>query len=353
LAQSKDYRLGQYDYPRGWFMVGESADAGPVPTAAHFFGQELVLYRGQSGRVVMLDAYCPHMGTHLGRNSTSYVCRDGAIEGDSIRCPYHAWRFGPDGRCNDIPYHDGPIPAAAKLRSWLVAESMGAIFAWYDPEGGVPDYDVPRLGEWDDPAWVRWQFDKLGPLACHPQEIVDNMADVAHFPYVHGSNPDFAYFENEVRGPVLRMRYGAGHRTLASRDAILDSDVWYTGPGILMSRQYGLQNAIQMITHTPVEDGVVRIWHAMLVRGRGDVATDEDVEAARANQAANLVAFTQDFDIWANKRPALSILQVAADGPFHAVRAWYRQFFNPRAAVSPAAIDGIYTVRAKQKKGVP
>ena len=61
-------------------------------------GQELVLYRGASGRVVMLDAHCPHMGTHLGRNSTSYVCRDGAIEGDSIRCPYHAWRFGPGSR---------------------------------------------------------------------------------------------------------------------------------------------------------------------------------------------------------------------------------------------------------------
>jgi 3-ketosteroid 9alpha-monooxygenase subunit A len=335
-------------------MVAESAAVGNVPLAARYFGQELVLYRGASGRVVMLDAYCPHMGTHLGRNRTSYVCRDGAIEGDSIRCPYHAWRFGPDGRCDHIPYFAGTIPAAAQVRSWRVEESMGAVFAWHDPQGCAPDYDVPRLAEWDDPAWVPWVFDKLGPLDCHPQEIIDNMADVAHFPYVHGSNPDYAYFENEVRGHVLKMRYGAGHRTLASGEAILDSDVWYTGPGILMSRQQGIQNAIQMITHTPVDDGVIRIWHAMLVRGLGDAATAADVQVARANQAANLIAFTQDFDIWSNKRPALTILQVPADGPFSAVRNWYRQFFNPREATPARSIDGIYTVRAKETgRGAP
>ena len=332
-------------------MIAESAAVGSTPVAARFFGQDLAIYRGASGRVVVLDAYCPHMGTHLAMNSTSYVCRDGAIEGDSIRCPYHAWRFGPDGRCDDIPYLQGPIPAAAKIRSWLVAESMGAIFVWHDPEAGAPDYDVPRLSEWEDPAWVRWRFDELGPLVCHPQEIIDNMADVAHFPYVHGSNPDYAYFENEVCGHVLKMRYGAGHRTLASGDAILDSDVWYTGPGILMSRQQGIHNSIQMITHTPIDDGVVKIWHALLVRGQGAVATDEDVAAARANQAANLVAFTQDFEIWGNKRPALTILQLPADGPFHAVRAWYRQFFNPRGGIPQDRIDGIYTVRGKQSMG--
>jgi 3-ketosteroid 9alpha-monooxygenase subunit A len=354
MARSRDYRLGTYDFPRGWFMVAESEGVNRTPVAARFFGQELVLYRGESGRLVMLDAYCPHMGTHLGRNSTSYVIRDGAVEGESIRCPYHAWRFGPDGRCNEIPYYDGRIPAAARVRSWRIEEAMGAVFAWHDPEGGEPEYDLPRLAEWDDPAWVRWVFDRLGPMDCHPQEIVDNMADVAHFPPVHGSSPDYAYFENEIRGHILRMRYGAGHRTLASGDAILDSDVWYTGPGILMSRQKGIHSSIQMITHTPVDDGVIRIWHALLVRGRGATADDTDAAAARVNQAANLVAFTQDFDIWSNKRPALSILQIAADGPFPAVRAWYRQFYNPRGSTSAATFDGVHAVRARSRStGAP
>jgi hypothetical protein len=43
---------------------------------------------------------------------------EGIPTDDGIRCPYHAWRFGPDGKCDDIPYHSGPIPAAACVKSW-------------------------------------------------------------------------------------------------------------------------------------------------------------------------------------------------------------------------------------------
>jgi len=58
------------------------------------------------------------------------------------------------------------------------------------------------------------------------------------------------------------------------------------------------------------------------------VATEADVVAARAYQEASRLAFAQDFDVWANKRPAL---QVPGDGPFHKSRIWYRQFYNQRA----------------------
>ena len=67
----------------------------------------------------MLEAYCPHMGTHLGRSQASYVVESGQhVDGEGIRCPFHGWRFGADGRCDDIPYFDGPIPEKARVRSW-------------------------------------------------------------------------------------------------------------------------------------------------------------------------------------------------------------------------------------------
>ncbi|MGC5075284.1 hypothetical protein ACPXAC_25645, partial [Escherichia coli] len=82
--------------------------------------------------------------------------------------------------CNNIPYFNGPVPASARIRSWRIEERYGAVWTWHDPEGGDPDYDLPVLAEWDDPSWVRWTLDDLGTLPCHPQEIIDNMADVAH-----------------------------------------------------------------------------------------------------------------------------------------------------------------------------
>lgn len=92
MARTSDYNLGPHTFPRGWFMVADASQISTVPQAVRFFGQELVLYRGHSGRVYLVDAYCPHMGTHLAKNTTSYVIRDKRhVEGDSIRCPYHVW----------------------------------------------------------------------------------------------------------------------------------------------------------------------------------------------------------------------------------------------------------------------
>ena len=98
MAKSADYRLGEYAFARGWFAVANGGEVGRKPMSIRYFGQDMVLYRGASGRVVMLDAYCPHMGTHLGSGPNSYTSTSPSyMEGDNIRCPFHAWRFGPEG----------------------------------------------------------------------------------------------------------------------------------------------------------------------------------------------------------------------------------------------------------------
>ena len=187
-----------------------------------FFAQDLVIYRGKSGRVVMLDAYCPHMGTHLGRNDSSYVIHDGQIEGDSIRCPYHAWRFGPDGKCNHIPYYQGPIPKAAAIRTWR-GRANGLHLGLARP--GERRARLRRAGfrGVERPEWVRWEIDQMGTIALHPQEVLDNMADVAHLNPVHGSTVE--YFENEFRDHVVIQRQGGGHRTLVTTRGMLDTDL--------------------------------------------------------------------------------------------------------------------------------
>ncbi len=71
-------------------MLASTAQLTDKPLSLRFFARDFVLFRGKaSGKPALLDAYCPHMGTHLGTNTTSYVVRDGNhIEGDAIRCPY-------------------------------------------------------------------------------------------------------------------------------------------------------------------------------------------------------------------------------------------------------------------------
>ena len=216
MATTAEYGLGENAFPRGWFMIATAGEVTSKPEPVRFFGRDMVLYRGKSGRVVLLDAYCPHMRVHLARNTTSYIVRDGEqMEGDSIRCPGHGWRFTAEGQCDDIPYSTHGVPKAACVKSHKVVEKAGCIWMWHDMEGGEPDFDLPAFAEWDkeDEGWVRWRLDPLGTLPIHPQEILDNMADLAHFIPVHGSR-DIVWFENEFDGHIIRQRFGAGHRTL-------------------------------------------------------------------------------------------------------------------------------------------
>src|SRR4026207_257161 len=161
----------------------------------------------------------------------------------------------PAGKCNPCPASGGATPNAAAIRSGQVVERMGCIWAWHDPENGEPDYEVPDFAEWNDPQWVRWKIDQMGTIALHPQEVLDNMADVAHLNPVHGSTVE--YFENEFRDHVVIQRQGGGHRTLVTTSGILETDTWYTGPAILYSKLTGLYDTLMLITHTPVDTGAV------------------------------------------------------------------------------------------------
>ena len=330
MAKTTDYDLGEFTFPRGWFMIGDAEELGDRPIAVRYFGQDFALYRGESGRVVLLDAYCPHMGTHLASNTTAHAVRgQKRIEGDSIRCPLHGWRFGPDGRCDDIPYSPAAIAQAACIQSWPVIERAGGIWMWHDEEGGEPDYELPPFAEWDQPGWVRWKLDHMGELAVHPQEILDNMADRGHMTPVHGTI-GCEHFENIFDDHVVVQRFRAGHRSLDDPDARLELVTWYTGPGILQSRKEGAASSIILITHTPVDDGVVKVWHGLLVKVANDVPNAEDVALARMYQEQDRLAFAQDFEIWMHKRACVHPLQVAGDGPFGKLRIWYKQFYNPR-----------------------
>jgi 3-ketosteroid 9alpha-monooxygenase subunit A len=333
MATSSEYGLGPFAFPRGWFMIGAANDATRIPAPIRYFGKDLVLYRGESGTPYVVDAYCPHMGAHLAKNSTSYIVRDGEhVEGESIRCPFHGWRFGPDGACNHIPYSDF-IPKAARLQTYPVIERAGIIWMWHDSEGLEPDIELPNFGgHYGEPGWVEWKIDYMGDLNSHGIEIVDNMADFGHFIPIHGAT-DWQYFANEFKGPHLHQYYSAGHRTLtANPEDFLVLDTWYEGPGFLQSEMAGTFDSFIMISNTPVEDGVTRSWHALMVKVHDGSreTTDEDRAIALMYQEASRLAFAQDVEIWANKRACINPLALPADGPYGKVRIWYRQFYNPR-----------------------
>lgn len=157
----------------GWYWVAKSKALrrGRV-IAVRLLGRDLAVYRGDSGKVVALDAYCAHMGAHLA---------EGRVEGDGLRCFFHRWRYEQDGRCSDIPCLNASPSPRMRVRSWPIAERYGLIWVWTgeQPAFGVPE--VPELAGQPTEAYVANRFFKR----CHPNVVLINAIDEQHFASVH------------------------------------------------------------------------------------------------------------------------------------------------------------------------
>ena len=57
-------------------------------------GENFTLYRGENGTPHLVGDRCAHRGTQLSV---------GWIEGDSIRCFYHGWKYDASGQCVEQP----------------------------------------------------------------------------------------------------------------------------------------------------------------------------------------------------------------------------------------------------------
>ena len=132
---------------------------------------------GRDRRGARQDAFCPHLGAHLGHG--------GAVEGCELRCPFHGWKFDAEGANTDIPYSDR-VNRKAQLRTYPVAERNGFVLVWYHPDDKPPSWDVEEM-----PDLHTGEF--TGPIRTHHvvnagvQEMGENAVDSAHFRYVHNT----------------------------------------------------------------------------------------------------------------------------------------------------------------------
>ena len=70
--------------------------------------EHVLLYRGESGKVVAMNDRCPHRGALLSQ---------GRLEGDAVRCMYHGIKFDGTGKCVQIPGQD-MIPPKMRVRTY-------------------------------------------------------------------------------------------------------------------------------------------------------------------------------------------------------------------------------------------
>lgn len=304
--------------PSGWYVVATSGElARGAIVARRYFGRDLVLFRTASGKPVMADAHCPHMGAHLG---------DGRVEGECLRCPFHGFSFDVDGQCVATPYGRG-LPANARLRAEPLAETHGLLLAWYDAQDKPPEWRVPPLpvDGWTPLRVRRFEVDS------HPQEVSENSIDFGHFTSVH----NFAGAETtravETDGAVLRSGYSIvatlGSIGLPRRQVRADFDVEVHGLGYSLVRLRVPAFAVDgrlFVLPVPVDAEHIELRLACMATHRLRPLAWLLREVI-ARQFWHEVS--EDIPIWSRKRyvdpPALA----PGDGPVARYRRWAKQFY--------------------------
>ena len=315
--------MSRYPFPayaNGWFRLAyaEEIEAGEV-AAFRRLGRELIAYRDADGVAHVLDAFCPHLGAHLGHGGR-------VVGGNRVRCPFHAWEFGPDGRCEHVPYAK-KIPPKARLRAWRTCERNGIVFLHHDAEGRPPAYEVPEFEEVGSPDWTPLEV-RHWTVRARWLDMNENCVDGVHFKYVHGAHT-IPESEVHAEGPVFsvknRMKLGTPKGEVTG-----GIDTTDYGPALQAVRLSGIVDTLMINTATPLDEETTDVSFAYTVSKQGGADAARGVGAAIIKDLERQMA--QDIPIWENKtfweRPVLA----EGDEHFRTYRKWYAQFFSEHSA---------------------
>jgi phenylpropionate dioxygenase-like ring-hydroxylating dioxygenase large terminal subunit len=321
-----------FPFPDGWYVLLKSSEllAGQV-ISKKFAGKEVVAFRTISGKAAVVDAYCPHMGAHLGIG--------GEVEGETIKCPFHYFCFDTSGNCTKTGYDSKP-PAKAILKTYTIREKNGFILIWNHSKTTEPNWEVP---ETDDKEWSEILTADY-PLSSHPQETTENSVDIGHFAVVH------KYFDVEelkelvADGPYLNAKYTFSRTggILGKEKIKANINIHVHGLGYSFVEvhipQYDLHTR-QYVFPTPVEDGKIILKIGMSVKMHQQPSKINPFLFFVPKKVVNRLILTnafkgyahdvgQDFNVWQNKvyidNPALA----KGDGPIGKYRQWARQFYS-------------------------
>lgn len=156
-----------------WQMAALSREVGKRPLARTVAGVPIVLFRTPFGLSVLIDR-CPH------RN---YPLSEGRLVEGALQCPYHGWRFGPDGACVEVPGCTLSGDQSQKLAASpvVVKEINGAVLIRLDGDASQP---LPDLTVWgaDDHDHFWWS---QGVWRGRALDALENVLDPFHTNFIH------------------------------------------------------------------------------------------------------------------------------------------------------------------------
>ncbi len=161
-------------FPNFWTPVLPVAEIELAPIAVELAGESLVLFRHSADQFAALLDRCPHRGVPLSRGQ---VTEDGCLE-----CPYHGWRFAPNGNCTHVPFNSLNSAQRLKLSVVRLPTRVIAGILWvFTGIENVPEPQLPlSLLQPDDRYVIHHEI-----WNAHWTRAIDISLDYIHIPFVH------------------------------------------------------------------------------------------------------------------------------------------------------------------------
>ena len=127
-AQNAALRMADRHTPfvmNDWYVAAFGEEIQRELLARTLLGKRLVFFRTTDHRVVALDDRCPHRSMPLSA---------GSLQGDTVVCGYHGFRFNAEGDCIEVP-SQSTCPKNVGTRAYRTIERGAVVWIWMgDPE---------------------------------------------------------------------------------------------------------------------------------------------------------------------------------------------------------------------------
>jgi cholesterol 7-desaturase len=317
-------------------------------------GREFAVWRDNDGLVHVFGAYCPHLGANLAIGGT--------VEDNCLKCPFHGWRFSPDGSAKDAPGCNGAPPG--KAERYLSMEKNEMILVWLEAKRDAQrrgrntvENDSVEVALWDIPEApllkLGYQFVGLveHQLCAHISEIPENGADGAHLSTVHAPFVisslsgwmdhvwDFTWTPQEPPSghtAVVSMKLGLSALGKLRESFMVRVHVTQVGPAIVqeeLTLPFGLGVIYFASSATPIKPLVLRYTHVMWC------STSLPRFVAKLLLAGLEVQVNRDVPIWNNKTYRSRPPYTKADSNIPPFRRWFKQFYSEHSETHEQAMN--------------
>jgi 5,5'-dehydrodivanillate O-demethylase len=228
-------------------------------------GEDLVLYKSESGEYGLIQERCPHRSASL-----AY----GIPHEDGIRCPYHGWLFNAEGQCLEQPFDDiandqNTFKDKVKVDAYPVEVQGGMVWAYMGPSE-----KKPLLPHWE--GFVKEGVSRsigITHLPCNWLQCMENSLDPVHFEWLHANLINFVAKkrgEEPMMFPARHERidfdvfeYGIYKRRLLVGDDPETSPDWLVGHPVLFPNILAFKSPSggHFQIRVPIDD--YNTWHLL------------------------------------------------------------------------------------------